>query len=378
MVSRDAAGARRKARRDEGLHRVVLEDLKREQISRTIREELSEIYRFYLDEEERERLQGMNRVARFWSRAWWLLRSLLLRLSPVRRVLLVVAIVFALMGHPQFQWGSVSFSFNGWPLAVLILLVLLMLELKDKLVARDEIELARQVQLSILPRSHPSLEGWSLWSSTVPANDVGGDLVDYIGTGGGRLGVVLGDVAGKGMGAALLSAKLQATLRALAPACPSLKELGRRLNETFHRDGIENRFATLLYLEISQGSDRVRWLNAGHNSALVFRASASGAVERLPASSYPVGMFPETSYDEGEVEVAAGDLLLLYSDGLSEARGPRGDEFGEERLIHLLARSASLPADALGRRLLEEVARFQEEERPHDDQSLVVVRRVAS
>ncbi len=375
MPTRRAVGARGDSRRDESLHRLVLEDLRRERISRTLREDLSDVYRFYLDEEARERLERMNRFSRFVRQSWWLLRSLLLRLPPVRRLLLVLAMLMAVLGKGDFRWNGLSLSVAWWPLAVAILLLLLMLELKDKLVARGEIEVARQVQLSLLPRSQPPLDGWSVWGHTVPANDVGGDLVDYIALEGGRLGVVLGDVAGKGMGAALLSAKLQATLRALAPACPSLAELGRRLNETFLMDGLDSRFATLLYVEIAPGSARARWLNAGHNAALVFRRSGGAGLERLPASSHPVGMFPEARYREGEIELAAGDTVLLYSDGLTEARDARGQELGEERLVRLVAARASLPADGLGRALLEEASRFRGGQRPHDDESLVVVRR---
>src|SRR2546425_3758516 len=110
-----------------------------------------------------------------------------------------------------------------------------MLELKDKLLARDEIEIARQVQLALLPSRHPQPDGWSLWSFMRPANDVGADLVDYIELPEGRLGVVLGDVAGEGLGAALLTAKLQATLRALVPPCPALSGLGPQMNDILHR-----------------------------------------------------------------------------------------------------------------------------------------------
>ncbi|MFQ5626458.1 MAG: SpoIIE family protein phosphatase, partial [Methyloligellaceae bacterium] len=140
---------------------------------------------------------------------------------------------------------------------------------QDKLLARDEIEVARQVQLARFPQEQPRLPGWAVWSYTRPANDVGGDLVDYIELDSGRLGVALGDVAGKGLGAALLTAKLQATLRALVPECRTLDELGGRLNTILHRDGLDNRYATLFYLELAHEGGHVRFLNAGHNPAIV-------------------------------------------------------------------------------------------------------------
>jgi sigma-B regulation protein RsbU (phosphoserine phosphatase) len=250
-----------------------------------------------------------------------------------------------------------------------------MLELKDKLLARDEIEVARQVQLSLLPKSQPSLAGWDVWSATTPANDVGGDLIDYLDGAQGRLGIALGDVAGKGMGAALLCAKLQATLRALAPVAANLESLGASLNGVLERSGLDNRYATLFYAEIGADSSAVRYLNAGHNPALLV---TDDAIEALEASSLPLGMLPGIAYTQGSATLSVGDLLVLYSDGITEATNAFGEEYGLPRLKQAVRAVSSLPAEAAARRILESAGRFVDGEKPHDDQSILVLRRTGA
>lgn len=362
----------RSGSKDESLRRVVLSDLKTGEFGAGFRRDFSELYRFYLDEETRERLARKGPVARALSASWRILRAMLLRLSPSRRLLLLASILIAVTGMFAFRLRTEHFSFDVRPWGYLILLLVLMLELKDKLLARDEIAVARAVQLALLPQDHPEVDGWSVWSYTRPANDVGGDLVDYLTLPGGRIGVVLGDVSGKGLGAALLSAKLQATLQATASDATSLAALGNRLNAVLHRDGLPNRFATLFYAEIEPRAGGIRYLNAGHDPALVVR---SAGIEALAASSYPLGMLAEAEYREGRVELRPGDALVIHSDGVTEARNPRDEEFGEERL-HRLARGIRDrgPREAVTV-LIRAIDAFLEGARAHDDVSVVVLRR---
>jgi|SoiMethySBSTD1v2_1073268.scaffolds.fasta_scaffold78054_5 sigma-B regulation protein RsbU (phosphoserine phosphatase) len=356
-----------------GIGRLVVEDFKRGQHGRVLRRDLRDIYRFYLSEAERERLREMRPLKRWLWILWWVARNLLRRLSPNRRLLLVFA-AFLFFFRPQIDWKDahidLDFSRVAFPLAVLVLA----LELKDKLLARDEIEVARQVQISLLPKTQPTLPGWELASATIPANDVGGDLIDYLDGAGGRLGVALGDVAGKGMGAALLCAKLQATLRALAPQAPSLEALGAALNGVLERSGLDNRYATLFYAEIEAGSGELRYLNAGHNPALHV---STGTIATLSASSLPLGMLPGTAYGQGAATLGPGDVVVLYSDGITEATDAHGHEFGLERLQACVRDASGLASGEIVRRVLDEVSRFLDHEKPHDDQSLLVLRRTA-
>lgn len=355
--------------KDPSLHQVVMEDLRQTRWDRYLRE-LQDLYYFYLDDERRTELAGMGRIRRAVSVLFWILKSLLMKLSPARRVMLLIALVFGVVGWKAFSIGSIVMDFDLRPWGFVLLLIVLMLELRDKLLARDEIAIARQVQIALLPHEHPVVPGWSVWSVSRPANDVGGDLVDYIELDGFRHGVLLGDVAGKGLGAALLTAKLQATLRALVPDTASLDDLGARANDIFHRDGLDNRYATLFFTELEHHSGHLRYLNAGHNPAFVIRADR---IERLPASSYPLGMLSSASYEEGALDLEPGDVMLAYSDGLTEANNDGGEEFGVERLEKLLPELRNLSPEEIGGRILSHVDRFLDGARLTDDLSLAII-----
>lgn len=352
----------------------VFGDFKPADLPRSLRTDVRSIYRFYLDEERRADLEKMRTPKRLLTLPLWLFRSLLLKLTPQRRTLLIVALVLAFLGGIRFRFQDIDLSFDATPWAFLMVLFVLALELKDKLLAKDEIAVARQVQLAILPSTDPAWPGYAIWSHTRPANDVGGDLIDFIEEPSpSSLGVALGDVAGKGLGAALLMAKLQASLRATAPGAPDLAALGVQLNGILCRDGLENRFATLFYLEAPRGGGPLRYLNAGHNPPLVARdgevALLDGVVSR------PLGMFRDSGYTEGRLDLGAGDLLVIYSDGLVEARDVSDREFGVERLQTLVATLRDRPPAEAGRVILEEVDRFLGEERPQDDLSIILLQR---
>jgi hypothetical protein len=355
--------------KDPHLHQVVMEDLRRTGWEGYIRE-LHDLYDFYLDDERRAELARMGRFRRAVSVLFWILKSLLMKLSPARRVTLLLALILAVLGWKSFTVGTVAMDFDFRPWGFILLLIVLMLELRDKLLARDEIAIARQVQLALLPHEHPEIPGWSVWSVSRPANDVGGDLVDYIELDGFRHGVLLGDVAGKGLGAALLTAKLQATLRALIPDVASLDDLGSRANHIFYRDGLDNRYATLFFVELEHHAGHVRYLNAGHNPAFVVRA---GGIEKLAASSYPLGMLGSASYEEGARDLRTGDVMLVYSDGLTEATNDHGEEFGAERLERLLPELRDLSPEEIGDRILARVDSFLGSARLTDDLSLAVI-----
>jgi hypothetical protein len=357
--------------REARIPRIFEDDVRRTGFGRDYWQELKELYYFYLDEDSRNRLANMGRIRRALTILWWLGKSLMAKLAPGRRLMVVIAIAFT------FIMGDTSFALFGWGFSTdlrvwgtLLLVIVLMLELKDKVLARDEIQIAREVQMALLPSENPEIPGWSAWCYTRAANHVGGDLVDYIELDGFRYGVALGDVAGKGLGAALLSAKLQATLRALVPEAASLDDLGTRINAIFNRDGIDNRFATMFYTELEHHSGQLRYLNAGHNPAFVIRKDST---EKLGASSWPLGMFPDASYEEQTLEMSPGEILLIYSDGLTEATNGAGEEFGDPRLESMLSEFRNLEPEQIGDRLLEEVDTFLGDARPTDDLSLVVI-----
>jgi phosphoserine phosphatase RsbU/P len=221
----------------------IWKEVQRHGFRRTINRTFVELQDFYLDADARERLPAMGKVRRAIYLVTRLLKSLFFKLTPARRILFALSVVLMLQAtsverHGETTHISIHFPFLG----IVTLLLILMLELKDKLVARSELEAGRSVQRALMPDQSPKVPGWDVWLFTRSANDVGGDLVDYMPVDNQRFGIALGDVAGKGLPAALLMAKLQATLRALAVEETSLVTLGQKTNRILCRDGLPNRF----------------------------------------------------------------------------------------------------------------------------------------
>jgi sigma-B regulation protein RsbU (phosphoserine phosphatase) len=353
--------------------KTILADLRRGDLKSSFTRDLRELHDFYLDEQARERLKSKRRGRRLFLRVWWILKSLIMNLSPIRRLLLVISLWLGLLQTQlSFPAGPGEVHLDLRVAGFLLLLIILMLELKDKLLARSELEVGRKVQRALLPEENPTLAGWDLLLYTRPANEVGGDLVDYHALGDGRLAVVLGDVSGKGLGAALLMAKLQATLWAIAGGFSSLAELGARMNAIMCRDGLPGRFATLVYLEVPPDGGAVRVLNAGHMPPIVI--GGEGASELKPVAP-PLGIVPDATYAEQRLDVGPGQMVVAYSDGLTEAVNESGEFYGEGRLQELLPRIQSLSAEAACELILTEVRSFIGEARYSDDLSLVLLRR---
>jgi len=354
--------------------RTILDDIRRGGFKRTLRQDLKDIYHFYLDYQTKERLARMGRLKRWIFLIFWIVKSLILKLSSTRRILLVIALILFFIGRNQIQIEGSSITVeNLIQIGFIILLIVLMLELKDKLLAQDELAVGRAVQRAFIPHQNPSLNGWAIWLYTQPANDVGGDLVDYLKISENKLHIALADVAGKGLGAALLMAKLQATLRAIAPNYRSLAELGAQVNEILCRDGLPNRFVSLVYLELDSTSSTIRLLNAGHLPPILIRDQH---VEELPKGTPALGLDPKSIYNEQQVILDPGDVLIIYSDGIIEARNVTGEFFGEQRLIDLLQKYSGQSVEKIGKSILTEIERFVGDARRYDDLSLVILKRI--
>jgi phosphoserine phosphatase RsbU/P len=353
---------------------TIRDDLNRGDFGRTVKRDFQELREYMLEEERKKRLKEMGRVKRWIVLSWWLLKSLFFKLTPARRIIFVLGLFLLFISRTGIaidQDTQVSFQTNG--VGILAILFVLMLELKDKLVAHDELQAGRAVQQALMPARKPQVPGWELWLFTRSANEVGGDLVDFMKITDTRFGIAIGDVAGKGLSAALVTAKLQATLRALAGDSTSLAGLGAKMNQIFCRDSLRNIFASLVYIELAPNSGTVRLVNAGHIPPVLLR---SGKVERLGKGGVALGIMPEATFDEQRLELQSGEQLLVYSDGLTEAQNQYGEFFGEQRLLDLLPRLAGLSNEEIGDRLVAEVDRFVGEERASDDLSIVMARKV--
>lgn len=362
----------KKTGRDHVLRKTIVNDFRKGDIFESLRRDFKELYSFYIDSETQERLKSEKRIGQFIHASWYLLKSLILKLTPARRFLLLVSIAFFFFGDASIGDNNFHIAFHNNIISYLLILLVLMLELKDKLLAHDELQIGKTVQKALLPEENPTLAGWSIWLFTRPANDVGGDLVDYMNLDDNRVALALGDVAGKGLGAALLMSKLQSTLRAIAPDYKSLSELGERINLIFCRDSLPNKFATLVYIELSQNSGKVRLLNAGHLPPLVLRGSK---VEELTRGAPALGLLKTSKFEEQEIEMNPGDLLVAYSDGVTEARNERDEFFGDQRLRSIVGKSAGISPDRVGEKILEDVDWFVGDAPRSDDLSLVIIKR---
>jgi hypothetical protein len=363
-------------RKPEGRHGIaatVLSDLKRGDLRRGMRKDLRDLYRFYLGEEAQARLKVMWRVKRWFLILWWILKSMILSLSSVRRILVVLSLLFLMVGETRFRIGSSSFHTDLGKLGFLLLLLVLMLELKDKLLARDELKLGRAVQMALLPSRSPTLPGWDIWLFSRPANDVGGDLVDYLKVDEKRLDIVLADVSGKGLGAALLMAKLQATLRGSAGDFESPSGLMAHTNVILCRDTPSGSFATAVYMALDPEAGTVRLVNAGHMPPIRVKR---GSYDKLPPVAPPLGVVSESAFPGQTLQLGRGEMLLIYSDGLTEACNAQDEFFGEERLAELVPDLEGLPAEAAGRQIVDDVGNFVGEEPTSDDLSLILLRRL--
>jgi serine phosphatase RsbU (regulator of sigma subunit) len=244
---------------------------------------------------------------------------------------------------------------------------------RDDLRTQD-LKNAAEIQRGILPALPPAIPGYELAGSNAPSRTVGGDYYDWVRYADGRLLVVLADVAGKGMAAALLMSNLQARVQLLgeeatAPG-PLLARLGRSLGPTCP----PNRFITMFAALLDPGTGRVSWSSAGHNPALLVRAD--GTVEALTACGTPLGALAQLDYPQRTVEIAAGDLLFAYSDGVTEAVSAEDDEFGPERLVDIVRGERAAGAAAVIAAVNVALAQWTGNAPPTDDVTAVAVWRL--
>lgn len=314
----------------------------------------------------------MGRIKRGLFIFGWLIKILLLRLSPGRRVLLLLGMVLILFTDSiQWQSGSFRTGFDTYIIGGILIVFVLMLELKDKLLARSELEAGRSVQFALMPPQKPEIPGWSAWIHSEPANEVGGDLIDYLRINEKRHGIAIGDIAGKGLRAALLMAKLQATIRALRPQYSALNELMEQVNGIFYRDSVRSIFASLIYMEVISDSANIRYVNAGHLPPVILsRETILYSDKSVPA----LGMVDDAKYIEYSRELHPGDLFIAYSDGITEARNERGEFFGEERFFGILRQTAYNTPQAIGERVIRDLRGFRGDARAYDDISLVLLK----
>jgi sigma-B regulation protein RsbU (phosphoserine phosphatase) len=235
-----------------------------------------------------------------------------------------------------------------------------------------ELEIATAIQHRLFPAKIPKIEGYDLSAFNRPCNEVGGDYFDIIRVRGGA-GMAIADVSGKGIGAAMLMSNLQAILQIRAGEFGDPCLLMECMNEDVSTRVGEGQFITMFYLNLNPEEGRIRYCNAGHNPPYLLRRT--GDLVTLEVSGMPLGILPELKYETSEVEIASGDVLLLYSDGITECMDRREDQFGEERLKEVLRESAEGDAHAIKGAIFSAVDTFRQDEPFSDDMTLIVLKR---
>jgi serine phosphatase RsbU (regulator of sigma subunit) len=238
--------------------------------------------------------------------------------------------------------------------------------------AAQELEIARQVQARLFPQVLPPLRTLDYAGVCIQAHQVGGDYYDFLELGGKRLGLVVGDISGKGIGAALLMAHLQANLRGqCAVASDEPQRFLRSVNQLFRENTPDSAYATLAFAEYDDTTRRLRYASCGHPSALLLRAE--GRLERLESTGTALGLFKEWDCEITQRQLSPGDTLVLHSDGVAESFNEAGEEFGEERLVQALRGTHGRSAQEVLASVVDEVRRFSPHEQ-HDDITLIVAR----
>jgi phosphoserine phosphatase RsbU/P len=334
-------------------------------------------YGFYgkdVDWDEVNKLPRWKRPFRVAGQLFW---AMMMKLTPARRVLLLLALVLLVVSGIRIQSENFNADVDFKLISTVLLLLLLSLELADKVIMKRDLEIAREIQTWLVPSEPPVIPNSEVAFHTRPQNSVAGDYYDAFyplndGAAGGKLMLVMADVAGKSVPAALLMATLQASLRTLASEGIPLSQLAERLNRyaCAHSLGGQ-RFTTAVIAEFDPATRRLAYVNAGHNSPVVRRTN--GGTDRLESSSLPFGIAPETNFPSTFVELQPGDSLVLFTDGVVEAFNSAGEEYSDARWLNAIRAMPKLSAQATLGYLMKGVEDFVGATRQSDDITCLVL-----
>ena len=340
-------------------------------------------YGFYGKDLDWERINAMPR----WKRPFHVTKhffwALVMKLSPARRMLLFVALILLLLSGAKFSAGkNVSVDVNFDAVAAVLFLLLLSLELADKVTMKRDLEIAREIQSWLTPSQPPPVAGASIAFHTRPQNSVAGDYYDAFyplqdAESGGKLFLVIADVAGKSVPAALLMATFQASLHTVAREGVSLQKLVTRLNRYACAHSLDGRrFTTAMLGEYDPATRIFTYVNAGHNAPVLRRYNANGnaQIERLPASGVPFGISPDANYEIATVQLAPRDALVLFTDGVVEAFNAKGEEFTDVRWVDAVRHLPDWEAQRSLQFLMQRVDEFVGATKQFDDITCLVVR----
>jgi hypothetical protein len=386
--------AREQTNRVREFYNVYTRGFSAEAFERLFTRDTRDAYRYFSNAIDREALGALPwwRRPLVFARGFFL--AITMKMSPARRVLFAAALGAGVVGLLMLLeglhtlWIPIDPIFLRFPLpapewprgtawlllSMLGLALLVVLEVFERLSLKNDLEIARDIQQAMLPRGLYSSGGLEAFGATRAANTVGGDFYDILPRPDGRVVIALGDVAGKGSPAALLMAILLAMLRTLLDEGLDAEPLINRLNVQISRHAPSSRFITLQFVNIDPATGEFVAVNAGHLPGLIRRRD--GRFERLIDGGIALGMFDSSRYASQHARLEPGDLLVLYSDGITEAESPSGTPFDEEGLMALIRAHADDPSlPDIGQAVIKAVERHAQDVRFADDLTILLARR---
>ena len=364
-------------------------DLKAQDLQRLFTRDAREAYEFFARQIDEKELQGLPWHRRAVVHLRLFFTAFTMKLSPARRIVYAASLLFAgigffnllRLGMTQVQVGNTNaaaptFSMPDGLLSVVLAFalvnLLVLLEVADRLSLKNDLEIAREIQKAMLPPGRFRAPGADVVGFSRPANTVGGDFYEILPLGDGRLVVAVGDVAGKGSPAALLMALLLAMMRTLNDERLEPAELIARLNLQVCRQAPGSRFITLFYAVFDMGTGSLTFVNAGHTPPLLLRNR--GGIDRLHEGGVALGLFDQSTYTAGHTLMQPGDLLAVYSDGITEAENPEGRPFDERGLENVLTAERRNNIAAIGSAVAKAVEVYTADTRLADDLTLLLLR----
>lgn len=376
-MTRVRANVRARGARIADFFDTYTKDLTSEDLQRLFTRDTREAYRFFTRGVQTDAFKAMKWHRRLLAQTRVLFMAVSMKLSPARRVVYGASLVLAAIGTLNLlqrvgpQRGTLVLL-----IAFFLINLLVLLEVADRLSLKNDLEIARQIQQAMLPAPSYSAPGVETFGSSRPANTVGGDFYDILPLDDGRLIIALGDVAGKGSPAALLMALLLAMLRTLVDEQLPPADLVARLNVQVCRQAPGTRFITLFIAFYDPMTGDMTYVNAGHTQPLLIRRNRMA--ERLTEGGIALGMFEHSTYQTGHAMIQPGELVAIYSDGITEAENPEGRPFDESGLESALIGNLNGSLPSIGASVVRAVEQHTADTRLADDLTILLLRRATT
>jgi serine phosphatase RsbU (regulator of sigma subunit) len=342
-------------------------DLTSDEFERLVTKDIPGMYRFYARDMKKPD-QNQDKFHRWLLFIRNFIVALLKKLTALRRLLFSIAIFI-------FLAGFITNNVHWYSFSVVILSLLVILEVADKIIAKDEISIAREVQDSMIPKSAPNYEGYDIDCYCETATDVGGDFIDFVNR-SDKLLITVGDISGKGMGAALHMVHVRAIIRYVSDIISEPVEILKTLNKDIIKNFKKGLFLTVVLAEIDK--EKIRLCRGGHPPILYYQRLLNTCTELKP-NGPALGMMKEEMFDNAadtlEIEPQTGDIIFIYTDGLFEAMNPQKDEYGLSKVKEVLSANAYKDANDIKRILIDSVNKFRGMNEVNDDVTFAVIKK---